>query len=119
MQFLLIKRRDGEEIPINPAAVSYVRRTGNVTGVHMADGASFRIASPVEEVMKAIEHAADASPSSKRHVIEAEPIPTPGAPAPAPGTPPAAEVEEPELEAAGEGKAAHDDGEPAHRGARR
>jgi hypothetical protein len=122
MQFLMISRRDGEAIPINPAQVCFVRRVGAATSVAMADGQSFRVHASVEAVLKAIEHAADASPSGKRTTVEAEePAPPEGPPVPE-GTPPAAEAHAGGDEAAKEGKAAHDDGEPAHRaggGARR
>jgi hypothetical protein len=124
MQFLMISRRDGESIPINPLQVCFVRRVGSVTSVAMADGQSFRIHADVEAVLKAVEHAADASPGGKRTTIAAEePAPPEGA-VMAPGATPAAEDEDgggkvAEEEKAAQ-KAAHDDGEPAQRaGSRR
>jgi hypothetical protein len=119
MQFLMISRRDGEAIPINPAQVTFLRRVGEVTQVTMADGQTFRIHAGVDAVLKAVEQAADASPSGKRHTIDIDEPPAPEGAAPAPGAPPAAEAPAAEDEPAKEGKASHDDGEPAQRGARR
>jgi hypothetical protein len=119
MQFLMISRRDGEAIPINPAQVTFLRRVGEVTQVTMADGQTFRIRAGVDAVLKAIEQAADASPSGKRHTIEIDEPPPPGATVAPAGAPPAAEAEPAEDEGGKEAKVAHDDGEAAHRGSRR
>jgi hypothetical protein len=102
MQFLTIRRRGGEEIPINPLQVCYVRQMGAVTIVAMANGHEHRIQVPAVELVDRIEAAADASPSSSRAMVQ-EPSTPPGTeqapPGPADGAPAAEADPEDEEEA--------------------
>ena len=66
-KFVMIKRRDGEEVPINPDAVDYVRRIGQTTTISLGSGASFRVSATVAEVLEALE-----ATGGERRVVEGE-----------------------------------------------
>jgi hypothetical protein len=102
MQWVTIKRRNGEEIPINPAMVCYVRGVGSVTTVALANGHEHRVAGITAAALAmAMEQAMDAEAGAKRHVpvIEEPPPPPPesGAPGGAPGAAEAPQAGEPNL----------------------
>lgn len=120
MQLLTITRRSGEQIPINPAQVCYVRTTGANTTIYMANGEPIRVAVPAEELAAAIEAALGAEPGQRKHVAALEEPPPPGPEGlqGAPGAPQAAEDEPTEEEVAEvEGRAQRrQEAEEGHKG---
>lgn len=120
MQLLTITRRSGEQIPINPAQVCYVRQTGLNSSVYMANGEPIRVAVPAAELAAAIERALNADSGDRKHVAALE---EPAPPGPeglqgAPGEPQAAEDGPTEEEVAEvEGKAQRrQEAEDGHKG---
>jgi hypothetical protein len=53
MRFVTITRRGGEAIPVNPELVCYMRQSGSLTTISMADGGSFRVEVAAAELVEA------------------------------------------------------------------
>jgi hypothetical protein len=106
MQWVTIKRRSGEEIPINPAMVCYVRRVGSVTIVAMANGHEHRVSMEAPALAAAFVEAMGTH-AKEGPVLEEAPAPPDAPGAPASGAP-APDVEAALAEQAQDDKAAQD-----------
>jgi hypothetical protein len=65
MKFVMIERRSGELIPVNPGMVCYVRQIGMVTTVSLANGHEHKVAIPAAELIEAFEAAMSGEAASE------------------------------------------------------
>jgi hypothetical protein len=84
MRFVMIERRSGELIPVNPGMVCYVRQVGVVSTVALANGVEHKVQIPAAELVAAFERGM-AGDGDVDPVREPAREPDPAAPAPAQG----------------------------------
>jgi 3'-phosphoadenosine 5'-phosphosulfate sulfotransferase (PAPS reductase)/FAD synthetase len=65
MKFVMIERRSGELIPVNPGMVCYVRQVGMVTTVSLANGHEHKVAIPAAKLIEAFEAAMSGEAASE------------------------------------------------------